>query len=383
MQTDLIRIYVLWDRASASAERAANLIARHFDGIGMERDGVSFQVPVRFRSEPWSPDGPPRPIDLSQTEHNVVILLNDAEMYENINMWNSYVAAIRDRMSARGGADIYIPFGSPTRTPPLPYDSALNTQYARRDLWHSLANDQAREQRLLLHTVFAIREAFRRYAGRTAPEPLFVSHAKVDGDSTAKAIVQYVNSTDHDVPINTFYDATELLPGENFESRFEEEIGRGTLLAIVSDAYDSRPWCVYELTIAKRNRRPIVLADVGKVRVNRTYPYGANLPKLRIDVTSTPASWIEALLVQTLSEGLRCDLSVEKAVRALRATPSDRFLVLPRPPELFDIIGLDGPAPSHVVYPDPPLGKMESELLAKAAFLTGSSIQFHTIGELM
>jgi hypothetical protein len=52
---DLFRIYVLWHPESAFGQAAANAIAKHFDGLGMERDGVAYRVPVRFRSEAWDP----------------------------------------------------------------------------------------------------------------------------------------------------------------------------------------------------------------------------------------------------------------------------------------------------------------------------------------
>jgi hypothetical protein len=121
-----------------------------------------------------------------------------------------------------------------------------------------------------------------------------VSHAKADGDETAWSIINHVNSKDQDVPLDTFYDAKELMPGEDYQQRFIDEIENGTLLAIVSDMYDSRPWCVFELTEAKRKRRPIVLADVSRLRTTRTYPYGANLPRVRYSASGRAA--IESLL---------------------------------------------------------------------------------------
>lgn len=138
-----------------------------------------------------------------------------------------------------------------------------------------------------------MRDNLRRMAGRTAKEPIFVSHAKADGDTTARAIVDFINSTKDGVPLETFYDATELIPGENYEERFETEIARGTLLAIVSDIYDSRPWCVFELTQAKRHRRPIVLVDIGGRRTSRTYPYGANVPRVRVKPAVGDSGWID------------------------------------------------------------------------------------------
>jgi hypothetical protein len=167
------------------------------------------------------------------------------------------------------------------------------------------------------------------------------------------------------------------MPGENYEDRFKQEIGRGTLLAIISDVYDSRPWCVFELTQAKRGRRPIVLADIGGRRTSRTYPYGANLPRVRVKPDPGDPSWIEPLLVEAMSEGLRCDIFEQQATEA---SPNDT-LVLPRPPELFDIIHRDD-LPGRIVYPDPPLGDIEAELLRRALAATAPATRMVTLGEI-
>ena len=88
---------------------------------------------------------------------------------------------------------------------------------------------------------------------------------------------------------------------------------------------------MFELTEAKRRRRPIVLADVGRVRTSRTYPYGANVPRVRF-VPSDRAA-IEALLVEVISEGLRCDLFTRLAEKTLAAR-GRKGIALPRPPEI-------------------------------------------------
>ncbi|WP_037073824.1 TIR domain-containing protein [Rhizobium leguminosarum] len=213
-------------------------------------------------------------------------------------------------------------------------------------------------------------------------EPLFVSHAKLDGDDTATAIVDFVNSRNNDVPLRTFYDAKELSPGDDFAEEFKEAINSGTLLAIVSDAYDSRPWCVFELTEAKRAKRPIVLADVGRVRISRTYPYGANVPKVKINPVTGETAWIEPLLVECLSEGLRCDL-FNLEVSGRLGKPDDDVLVLPRPPELFDLIDSSLP-PSRAIYPDPPLSKLEAELIDKALKRLGNgAAKLQTLSDFM
>ena len=375
---DLLRLHVAWDHRSAEGGRLAERISRHFDGIGMERDGVAYRVPVRFASTPWWNGSPmPLPIDLKRARHNVIVLLYDEEMYERRHAWNDWVSELRRRMTERGGQDIYIPFGSPTGERPLDRDAADRIQYQRRKKWGGLADDEARDQRLLLVLLICIRDYLRKFADKTHREPIFVSHAKVDGDESARAIVDFINSTKDGLPLETFYDATELMPGEDYRERFVSEIHRGTLLAIVSDVYDSRPWCVFELTQAKRWRRPIVLVDIGGRRTSRTFPYGANVPRVRVKPDSRDTSWIEPLLVEAMSEGLRCDLFEQQANIA---SPTDT-LVLPRPPELFDIIDRDG-LPGRIVYPDPPLGEIEAELVLRALAAASPATQVVTLGEI-
>lgn len=383
MRRDFLRIYALWSPESDEGRRIADLLVAHFDGLGMERDGVAIRVPVRFRSAAWdaTSDEVPREIDLDGADHNVIVLLHDTFLAECSEVWDRYVQQVKGRFAARSDADVYIPFGSPDRDPALPCDERDHIQYARRDKWRAvlpLARD--RDSRLLLHLLLAIRKHLKGYyTPGAADEPLFVSHAKADGDTTARAIIDYVNDTQNDVPLETFYDAMELVPGDDYEERFREEISRGTLLAITSDVYDSRPWCVFELTTAKRAYRPIVLADVGLVRTSRTYPYGANLPKVRLSITPDPG-WIEQLLVQTLSEGLRCDIFEAQARRRADECGLTSVIFTPRPPELFDLTVGDHTA-TTLIYPDPPVGTIEADVLQTALRSSGRPLEFKTLSE--
>jgi hypothetical protein len=375
---DHLRIHVLWADGSVESQGIAEMISAHFDGLGMERDGVAYRVPVRFSSAPWAP-GPtlPKSIDLTRADHNAVVVLNDDFMHEQAAAWDDYLVATRGSIDARGGVDIYIPFGALGREPVPASDAARHTQYVCRDGWTGLTTPGARDKRLLLHVLVEIRRYLRTLNTDQRDEPLFVSHAKADGDTTARAIITYVQSPDNDVPLDTFYDAMELNPGEDFQERFKQEIGRGTLIAIVSDMYDSRPWCVFELTTAKRHRRPIVLADINNARISRTFPYGANLPRVRLTPTAGDDAWIDPLLVEAMSEGLRCDIFEAQARKALAGADA---LILPRPPELFDVV--DGDPPPHMfLYPDPPLGDIEAALVQRAIAAIAPGAKLLTLSE--
>jgi len=379
---DTLRIYVLWHPGSAN-RRLAERIVRHFDGLGMERDGVSHRVPVRVRSEPWL-DGndqqAPRPINLGSAKYNAIVLLHDEHMAADANTWDPYVQTIKQAIRARGNIDCYIPFQGSRAAKPLPSDSGI--QYARRYAWRvQLGTEDAADTHALLWLLYLIRRKLRENGPiGQRPEPLFVSHAKADGDSIARTIIDHINNSSQDIPLHTFYDAKQLIPGQSYQDRFKDEIESGTLLAIVSDVYDSRPWCVFELTEAKRARRPIVLLDVGLRRISRTYPYGANLPRVRVSVLDAPS--IEALLVEILSEGLRCDLFMEGAQDRL-ASAGLTGLILPRPPELLDfVVRKLEDSNALIVHPDPPLPDIERDLVNALIAGAGLSLQLKTLGEL-
>lgn len=354
-------IYVLWHRDSPLSGEYAESISRHFDGLGMERDGVRYRIPVRYRSQPWAygHSGPPRDIDLSKAESNIIVFLHDGYTASEGEIWNDYLQALRHQIDARGNTDIILPF---LRAPNFGVlDAISELQHVRESAWPTMiCSSEARKNRMLLHILFGMRTHLR--PSGTNDEVLFVSHAKIDGSDVAETIVNYVNNTANDVSLDMFYDATELMPGYKFQADFENKIFNGTLLALVSDAYDSRPWCIYEFTAAKRARRPIIIADIGSVKTSRTYPYGANVPRVRL--TSLEPASLEALLVEVLSEGLRCDLFMRDANRVLEQSGLKNGIALPRPPELFDIA--DRPKfQGTMIYPDPCLGVSEMEVLEK------------------
>src|SRR5262249_38599180 len=130
---DLLRIYVLWHPESAFGRAAASDIAKHFDGLGMERDGVAYRVPVRFRSEAWDPSSgseAPAEIPWEDAEHNAIVLLHDELTGRDEATWDDYVRATRQAMRARNNVDVYIPFQCAEAVRTLPSDGT--TQYARQ-----------------------------------------------------------------------------------------------------------------------------------------------------------------------------------------------------------------------------------------------------------
>jgi hypothetical protein len=172
-----------------------------------------------------------------------------------------------------------------------------------------------------------------------------------------------------------FFDSSDTLAGARFDSQFREAIEQGVFLALVTDAYHTRPWCHWELLRAKEMQRPIVIWDRSERGILRSFPYLGNVPVIRAPgpgpSSTADHGEIEELLLALLLEGLRMRVWKEYAgvriAERRQAAGLGEVSLLARPPELADIAYLRGGGnASVVVYPDPPIGQDERELLRHA-----------------
>lgn len=85
---------------------------------------------------------------------------------------------------------------------------------------------------------------------------VFLSHAKQDGIHIAEYLRDSVRSFGQLV---AWYDANDLPYGAPWGSPMEEAVERGTaaMIATVTDAYSTRPWCRHEATLARTPRNVI------------------------------------------------------------------------------------------------------------------------------
>jgi hypothetical protein len=352
-------ITVVWHPDDPDAKELALGISKAFNVVGTARDGVGQRVPVYFRSVPLDPEGgPPRPLTRRASHLDALVVINSAPLQIQTEIFAPYLAAARE---ALGDNALYLDLWlSPQRV----NWAGANFQAIRWREWTGLSHD-AKFARLLLAIAHAIRCRLRQTVIASRRETIFISHAKFDGDENAKKIVTYVRSPDNDIQLDTFYDAKELVGGEDFAAVFENEIAEGAVLALCTDEYDMRPWCNREILWAKRHRRPIILCDLRSRRVARTFPYGANVPLVRL-ASIDPAN-IEALMLEIVLEGLRCDIFVAEVAERV----DNGAVAFPRPPELVDLVFQNATA-GDIIYPDPPLPNHEVDLLQ--GFLGGRKV---------
>lgn len=377
---DPLRIYVVFDHNFDLGERWQRWLTNSLSGIGMRRDECRFGIPVHGRFKPWG--GPqaslpdprhPRHIRLDDATRNVILLLVDKHMTGfALKRWLDYVAVLQQQMAARLGQDLLIPVllnGEAPSFNHLPQgirnatpDTPDNPEQGNRFLLQ------------LLNTLLVHRQPAALQAIHKPGHGIFVSHAKLDGWKTAKRMVDALLRAGDGVQPAFFLDTDSLASGSDYERRFVETIGSGSLLALVTDAYHSRPWCRWEVLTAKRLGRPIVVVDLSTGRIERTHPYLGNVPTHRItiggiDTASISETDIEQITLALLSEALRFELWREYAQQKLAGR--DACQLLARPPELADLVVSAVRSRSQatigwIVYPDPPLGQEETDLLAQA-----------------
>jgi hypothetical protein len=351
--TSPVIITVVHHPADAVGASVLEAMVAHFDKIGMGRAGIHMRIPVRVRSEALRSDALLEIVPEAR-RLDVVVLLQSDFLEPDSNPWKRLIEQMQDSSAAQPEklfTQVVMMESGLQPSPSLAHLQALQ--------WHQWTglDVAARGRRLMIHLANSIRRRLPAKSG-SEREPIFISHAKADGRIAAERIIAYIQDPQNGLKLDTFYDALQLEAGEAWEEGLKEGVAKGSLLALVSDAYDTRPWCNQEMLWAKKHRRPILLVDIGRRRVGRSFPYAGNVPLMAEPMTG--GTGIEAVLLELLSEALRCDLFVAEVEEA---APGGA-IAMPRPPELCDLVfHKEEPEDRCLVYPDPPLSDFELVLL--------------------
>lgn len=201
---------------------------------------------------------------------------------------------------------------------------------------------------------------------------VFISHSKQgngnfgerEGEVTAKAVREFIYA---DTKLNSFFDVHDILDGYKFGEQIKRHIGNSSLLILFTDSYSSREWCRIETLSAKECQVPIVVVSLINNNVDRIFPYIGNIPSIVYD-----GNWrkvINLLLKTTL------DQTIEKALLSSEVNETTEFL--PYPPEAFNM-SLLKPNTKKVLYPEPPLGNEELNVLNRIAQQMQRTISFCT-----
>lgn len=298
MLAPVVEIYIVWHPGDRSGPKIAERVSTHFRG-GVGTGLISNPVETYIRSAGFrGPGDIPRPIPFpggpgsrrpEQGHFTVVVPVLDDEWVvaaeDTSGPWYAYARAIADAWANSPRHVGVFPVstvksgGRPTaleslfpqqrigvpRTPeggaPEPWLQALCRELAQGVAQLVAADQDGRLQVFVSHT----RQT------RTPDDP-------VGPGALADLVMSVIART----RVHAFLDAVSLQPGEDFAQRLYENAGRGAFLAVVTDLYSTRHWCLEELWTAKREGIPIVMLDALTRGEERASSLAGNARRVRV-----------------------------------------------------------------------------------------------------
>jgi hypothetical protein len=356
-------VYVVWHPDFAAGKSLASFLYDQLTRDSQVPLSRGLGVPVYLRTS-VDAQSVPEAIPFGGAAHVVVVLLVDDEMVLGRDQgWGNYVQNLLEEAKA-----------GPNRILPVKLSAnafSLNAELRNANfLPLDTVAAKSRQQRLLIGVVHDLcrllqDEPLMDYSASdpnakpkmvAKPVRIFISHAKKDGEALAIKIRNYISKN---LQLDSFFDKNQIYYAEDFAKVLEQNVEQSALLVLQTDAYCTREWCQREVLIAKRHGRPLVVLHKVEVGEARSFPYLGNLPVIRFK-DKMP---IDEVIGKLLLEVLKAEY-FPKHVRCLAHLfdrPLADLMPLARTPELLNVSG--SRTGKIVVYPDPPLGNHEVELL--------------------
>jgi hypothetical protein len=338
-------VHLIFHPASEGARNLALMLHR---ALNADSTLPGLTVPTVLLTEDGS-NLPPIKHDLDQAENSVAVVLVDDEMVVEEAIppgrmaWATFVANIAKQCET--GRHRFLPVQLSESAWPLHAD-LKSTNFIRAVSFVNFAW----LERLIVVEICRFLLGHER--GTNVPITIFLSHAKQDIDKPPtlfKDLAAHLQATQ---PVAAWVDSGQIQAGKDFGAAIENGVRDTAVLALITSHYSSRTWCRREIVFAKRHNRPLVVVDGLDAIDIRTFPYIGNVPTVAWSNGGAQRA-VDLLLKEQLRH-----LYVRK-VLARSQKPGD--CVLPSPPELSAVVAL--PKGSNVLYPDPPLGDEEIEVL--------------------
>jgi len=353
-----MRVHVVWHPYFGDGQRYAKRIFEFFrrdpDHPGMRGLGM----PVQYWNAALPDTTPPAvaALDLDAAKHNAVFILFD-EWFSNDAAWKTFASDIQDALTARGGADrMFAVLFADGLGEKLPKNMSGDQGIP---LWDE-KSDERKVRKILVRASISLARLLVAANERSTVVNLFLSHAKLDEKVTALAAAfrDYVRAS---APFQSFYDAQDLIAGEPWKEQLRDKVRESAVIVFQTDAYSTRPVCHFELLEARYADRPIINVYAVTSGELRVFPYLGNVPSIRYAAENVDP--FGPVLEVVTFEVLRA-IYTRKLLQDVVAsdTTLNGYRVLFRPPDLVACASFDE---SGFLYPDPPLGTYELELLGK------------------
>ena len=357
-------LYVVWHTSYSNGASIADGLLRHF-GTERYRNIVGGAgVTVLFRNANAPGSATPLPVSWDSADTTAAVVLMDNAL-ANDPAWTQYVREIVGEAEIKGLDTRVFPVAMETGA----LNVGLDIQALRWDRWTGSGDE--REQRLRRDLTCELSRMLRhRLSRHTAIDEeqlrryrqniqVFLSHSKHDahGESVATSIRDWLHNNS---PLSSFFDVYDIPAGLSFSSVMDDSIQDGAMVSIYTDSYSSREWCRREMIQAKRKNVPMLVVDCLQTVDDRAFPYLGNVPVIRMDPCSRDR--IDQVASLLLDEVFNDFLWRQRTERFNRVHPEVIFMA--RPPELISLAALTDNDEQSVVYPGPPLGRQEAQLLA-------------------
>lgn len=323
----------------------------------------SIGIPVYFRSISATNTSQPIDIDFRESEFTAVIALIDDKFILD-SEFRTYIDKISDECNnAKDKRRIY-----PIAISENAHKVSSKLSEINFIPVNEIDNQYTEIKSPILHELcrllMSMKKATDEIESNSTPPPvkLFISHSKHDeSKNDALAFRDFINSK---TQLKTFFDANDIDYGSNFGEKIKKAAQESALVVFQSDSYAEREWCRIEVLEAKKTGCPIVIVNAVQNKEQRAFPYLGNYPSIRFK---------DKNFLQIIDLTLEQVLFNRYTIRFLDAQ-TDQYKIkanriLTTPPELFNFIQLkrDGLSEDEkfglVIYPDPPLGSEEMEIL--------------------
>jgi hypothetical protein len=312
----------------------------------------------------------PEILDLDAAQTTVVVTLIDTSIRAD-QAWRDCIRDIETRIAGTGRRHLFLPVACEDRVHSVvdkancirlyPVEATHQPDRLVSAITHELA-------RLLLAKGADVRiQDFGTLEKSFAPVKLFISHSKHGREGTVIATELRDYGRQH-LPVATFYDSNDIAAGSNFEKEIQANVADSAMLVVQTNSYSGREWCRKEVLFAKHYGCPVLVINAVTVGEDRLFPYLGNTPTVRWPFDS--ARRCELAIDAALREVLRNAHFIEhiKVLKGAGFLPQ-ACVEIGAAPEMLTYRNLlrakrcDRAKPSVLLYPDPPLGDEEIQVL--------------------
>lgn len=357
-----LSVFIVWHPDYKDGQRIANSLYSILCRDIQKPLIRSMGIPVYFRVTKAANKSQPRAIDFIESEYTAVIALVSDEFVVDPEFGNYLEKVFDDCQAASDKRRVYPvaisknAFNFSKKLSSVNFIRISETEESVLQIKSPILHELSR---LLMNMKMATDETDSLTI--SPPITLFISHSKHDASKVdAVNFRDFINSK---TQLKSFFDTNDIAYGSNFGDEIKKAAHESALVVFQSDSYSEREWCRIEVLEAKAVGCPIVIVNAIENGEKRAFPYLGNYPSIRFK--NNFQDIIDLTLEQVLFN-LYTKLFLDSLTN-IYGVKTDRLLSTS--PELFNFVQLkrqgfrEGENFGLVVYPDPPLGSEEMDIL--------------------